>query len=54
MTNCHDCTSEGKIETVHLTIIRIVYNIPGRQNYSSGNYYVDPERSCRFLRRNKK
>jgi len=54
MTNCHDCTSKGKMETVHLTIIRIVYKMPGRQNYSSGNYYIGPERNCRFLRRNKK
>jgi len=53
MTNCHDCTSKGKMETVHLTIIRIVYKMPGRQNYSSGNYYVGPDRNCRFLRWNK-
>jgi len=38
---------------IDIYIIQIVYNIPGRQNQSSRNYYVDPERNCRFLRRNK-
>jgi len=38
---------------VDIYVIRIVYKMPGRQNYSSGNYYVGPDRTCRFLHRNK-
>jgi len=38
---------------VDIYIIWIVYKMPGRQNYSSRNYYVGPDRNCGFLRGNK-